>query len=126
MQRNDLDIQHFKGKLEDEKTKLEAELKTVGRINPENKADWQATPGNIDTAPGDENELADAIEEFEEHTAVLKDLEIQLNEVNRALGKIESGTYGICEISNEPIEIERLEANPSARTTIAHKDETLP
>ena len=30
------------------------------------------------------------------------------------------GTYGSCEISGEAIEVERLEANPAARTCKAH------
>jgi len=31
--------------------------------------------------------------------------------------------YGICEVSNEPIPLERLKANPSARTLIEHAEE---
>lgn len=125
MQRNDIDVQYFKSKLEAEQKKLEGELATVGRINPDNASDWQPTPAALDTIASDENEMADSIEEYEEHSAVLKDLEIQLNDVKRALKKIEDGNYGICEISGEPIEKERLEANPAARTTIAHKDAEL-
>ena len=50
----------------------------------------------------------------------LTQLENQLNEVNAAIDRIEKGTYGICEKCNQPIEIERLEANPSARVSIKH------
>ncbi|MFC3797670.1 TraR/DksA C4-type zinc finger protein [Cohnella sp. GCM10012308] len=42
------------------------------------------------------------------------------DEVERALSKIEDGTYGLCEISGEPIGYERLEAMPAARYSIAH------
>ncbi len=125
MNRTDLDVEHFKSKLEAEQQKLEGELRTVGRINPTNSADWEPKPSAMDTSPSDENEMADNIEEFEENSAILKNLEIQLNDVKKALKKIEEGTYGICEISHEPIEIERLEANPAARTSLAHKDEHL-
>ena len=64
------------------------------------------------------------IDEFEENTALVKRLEIRYNEVKNALARIESGTFGTCEISGEEIEHERLEANPAARTCIAHKEET--
>ena len=40
----------------------------------------------------------------------------------RALQKIKAGAYGVCEISGEPIEVERLAANPAARTTLANAD----
>ena len=35
---------------------------------------------------------------------------------------IEKGTYGICEISGQPIEAERLKANPAARTSQANQE----
>jgi RNA polymerase-binding transcription factor DksA len=41
-----------------------------------------------------------------------------LYEIDRALRRIESGTYGICEMSGKPIPHERLEAIPWARLTI--------
>lgn len=124
--RTDIDITHFKEKLLDEKKILEGELSHLGRINPENKNDWEATPGDlsdIQTARADENELADEFEDFEERNATQNQLENRLLEVNAALTRIEDGTYGICEISKEPIEKERLEANPAARTTIAHRSD---
>lgn len=47
-------------------------------------------------------------------------LQTRLTDVNAALGKIEAGTFGICEVSGEPIEADRLEANPAARTNKAN------
>lgn len=116
-------LQHFKEKLEKEKSLLEKELSSVGRINPENASDWQATPAKMDILNADENEVADSIEEFENNTAILKQLEIRFNEVKDALERIDNGTYGTCEISGEPIEIDRLEANPAARTSKKHTAE---
>ena len=111
---------HFKEKLEKELKLLESELKTVGRINPENPADWQAKQTNLNVTNADKNELADQIENYEGNTAILKQLEIQLNDVKHALEKINAGTYGTCEVDGEPIPEDRLEANPSARTCIEH------
>lgn len=120
--RNDIDISHFKEKLEKELKEVEAELRSVGRKNPNNPADWEAEPADFDIDRADESEVGDKIEEYEENSAVLKELEIKYNEIKKALGKIESGTYGICEVSGEPIELERLEANPAARTCMRHME----
>lgn len=117
---NKQDLLHFKKKLEKEKLLLEEELKTIAHKNPDREGDWEANPvePNADTA--DDNELADKIGEYEDQQVVLEQLERQMAEVNHALEKIEKGTYGICEVSGEKIEHERLEANPSARTSIKH------
>ena len=44
----------------------------------------------------------------------------QLAEIEAALGRLEDGTYGVCEVGGEPIAAERLEARPTARTCVAH------
>lgn len=44
-----------------------------------------------------------------------------VDEIDHALAKFELGTYGICEISGEPIPEERLEAIPWARQRVEHK-----
>ena len=117
---NKKDLLHFKEKLEKEKVLLEEELSTISQPNPDNPNDWQATATDIEVDGADENEVADKMEELEEHKAILGQLEPQLNEVKAALQRIEDGKYGICEVSGEPIEKERLEANPSARTSMKH------
>jgi len=118
--RNDIDIDFFKEKLEEELFLIEKELNDIGRKNPDNKNDWEAEPEDMDVDSADSNEVADDIEEFENNTAVLRELEIKYNDVKDALKKIEDGRYGLCEICNEPIEEERLIANQSARTCKAH------
>lgn len=45
-------------------------------------------------------------------------LRSQLLEVESALGRIENGTFGICEETDEPIEVERLKAIPWTRLSI--------
>jgi RNA polymerase-binding transcription factor DksA len=121
---NKKDTEYFKNKLEKEKALILEELKTVGKMDPNNPKDWLATSNDMDIDRADENELADKMEELEDNKGILGSLEKQFNEVNDALGKIEKGTYGVCEISGEPIERERLEANPAARTSIKHMKET--
>ena len=110
----------YKKLLEEEKSKLLKELATIGQINPSNKKDWEATPTNMDSDTADENEVADTIEEFEENSAILKQLEIQLNDVEKALQTIKDGTYGKCGVCGEEIPEDRLMANPASLTCIKH------
>jgi len=113
-------IEFYKEKLLAEKAKLESELATVGRINPDNPADWEPVPSDINQRESDPNKRADNIEEYETNTAILKQLETQLLDVNDALKKIEDGNYGLCEVSGEVIDEGRLNANPAARTCTEH------
>ncbi len=115
-----METNKFKKLLEEEKAKLLKELATIGQKNPSNEADWEAKPTNLDSDSADENETADTIEEFEENSAILKQLEIQLLKVEGALGKIEAGTYGKCNICGQEIPEARLEANPASLTCIEH------
>jgi len=46
-----------------------------------------------------------------------------LNEIDSAIRRLENGTYGICEISGEVINQERLQALPYARYTIKTQSE---
>jgi RNA polymerase-binding transcription factor DksA len=41
-----------------------------------------------------------------------------LYEIEEALKRIEAGTYGVCEMSGQPIPVNRLEAIPFARFTV--------
>jgi DnaK suppressor protein len=75
---------------------------------------------DVMNSPADPNESADKMEEYASNRAINDTLEIRYNNIRRALSKIEEGTYGICEISSEEIEQERLEANPAARTCKVH------
>lgn len=114
-----IDTDAFKTRLTEEKERLEAQLKTVGRRNPANPADWEPLPQETGQE-ADPVDAADLIEGYEDNTAILKDLEIRYNQVLAALGRIDAGTYGTCETGGEPIEEARLDADPAARTCAAH------
>ena len=115
----------YKMKLLEEKTLLENELKTVGKKNPSNPADWEATipEENIDNA--DRNNVADEINDYENNNAISSQLEIKLSEINNALEKVEKGKYGLCEICGNVIEDNRLDANLGAKTCKKHINEKV-
>lgn len=121
--RTDIDIDIFKKKLLDEKDQILEQLQRIGTKNPQNEADWVATGGDVNRGETDPINKADNFEELENNTAIVGDLEGRLLNINDALSRIESGTYGYCEISHEPIEIDRLEANPAAKTCKAHMND---
>ncbi len=45
-----------------------------------------------------------------------------LRQIERALAKIEEGTYGVCDISGEEIPTKRLEAIPYATMTVSSQE----
>ncbi len=116
----EIDTQYFKDLLEKESLVLEKELATLGRRNPDNLSDWEATEKPNGTDEADELEVADKMEEYENNRGTLNQLEIRLNEVKKALSKIDEGKYGICETCEKEIEADRLEANPAAPTCKTH------
>ncbi|MES3005041.1 MAG: TraR/DksA C4-type zinc finger protein [Patescibacteria group bacterium] len=116
----DTNIQHFKELLEGELVILEKEISGVARINPDNKEDWEGVEPEMNTDSADDGEVADTMSEFSNNNAVTEQLELRLNEVKAALDKIEEGTYGVCEECEAPIEEDRLEANPAAKTCKLH------
>jgi RNA polymerase-binding transcription factor DksA len=113
------DIAVLRAALEAEKVKLEAELGGRGRIVDES-GDWQGTSGDMETPAIDPNEVADQIEELSSNTSIVEELESRHKDVVRALEKMEEGTFGVCEGNGENISIERLRANPAARTCVEH------
>lgn len=117
------DFTALKNKLEAQLAVVMTELATIGVLNTTTD-DWEAIPEHEEGVTyADENTNADITEEWNERQATLSDLEREYRDIKRALQKIETGTYGICEISGEPIEPERLTYKPDARTCIAHMNE---
>ncbi len=55
-----------------------------------------------------------------ENQALAAQLRNELSEIERALRKLDDGTYGRCEACGEPIAPARLEAMPAARFCINH------
>jgi DnaK suppressor protein len=55
-----------------------------------------------------------------ENMALAGKLREQLDDVARALDKLDDGTYGLCEACGEVIGADRLEAMPAARYCILH------
>ena len=74
------------------------------------------------TPVADPNDLADNYEAYTENAGILSELEIRLSNVKNAQKRIGDGSYGICEVCGQPIERDRLEANPAAATCKKHME----
>jgi RNA polymerase-binding transcription factor DksA len=111
-------LAELKDKLLAQKARLTEGLSTITRQNPDDHDDWTAKTDEAEGGMPDKNDQADAIEDLEENIAIATPLESQLKDVEEALARIDAGTYGHDETTGEPIPVERLEANPAARTNI--------
>ncbi len=108
-------IEELKQKLLQEKKELEEDIKKIARPLNSKDEHFETAFENIGS---DVDENANEVEQYSDNLAIESRLEQKLGDVNKALKEIEEGTYGICRNCNQEIGIERLRANPSARTCI--------
>jgi DnaK suppressor protein len=95
--------------LEQEKKRIQAELAQL------TSAGYHPLDERREGSPfGKREEEATESMELEKRLALEKRLKSLLAEVDRALQKIDQGTYGICDICNTKIDPARMEALPQA------------
>jgi len=113
--RPDLDIEYFRGLLLAERVRLEEEREQVRAraLDMDNALPEEGEGADEDTA-----DLAAAIMDKEMDLSVEDEIEDLLSAVDHALQKIEDGSYGVCDMSGEPIPISRLELIPWASLTV--------
>ena len=118
-------LQELKTALLQEREKLVAELKAIAKPNPAGVAgDWNAQYPQFEPAEyGSHASLETEADEVEEYEAALEaehSLESRLLAVNKALARVERGTYGVCLKCGKEISLERLKANPPAEVHTEH------
>ncbi len=111
--------------LDAQKVLLEQERATYERqaTNLQAEADELAAlrePGDVqfDEESGEGDTLA---VERERDLAMSAQARAMIDEIDAALGRMADGTYGICEVSGQPIPKERLKAIPWARERVEYK-----
>jgi RNA polymerase-binding transcription factor DksA len=60
--------------------------------------------------------------EREKDFSILEQVEAELDDVDRALRRLDDGSYGTCQACGEQIADARLEAVPAARFCVVHQD----
>jgi DnaK suppressor protein len=99
----------------------------ASRLSSSSKQAGAGDQSNPDQLPA---EQANETIERELDLGVLLSVETELTQLQRALGRLDAGTYGRCEVCGKPIAEGRLEAKPAARYCVedqakAEKDPLL-
>jgi RNA polymerase-binding transcription factor DksA len=85
------------------------DLEALFAASADSNADDEHDPEG-QTIAYERSQLSSLIQAAQEHLAGIE----------AAAGRLQQGTYGICEVCGEPIPAARLEARPTARTCIRH------
>lgn len=116
---SDEELNHFKKKLLKEKEETESKIEELqGRLDElsSNSEDVQSSQdhhqGDLGTSENQKMTLLSSIENQQE----------KLEQITVALDRIETGNYGICVETGEPIQKERLEAVPYAVKSVKVKN----
>ena len=112
----DEQLEELRGALEAEKDAVEEELVSYGKLSDKG---WEGS-SESDGEEADPIDAADNIEELGVNAPLVAELETRRKDIIAALEKMDKGTYGICEVSGDPISYDRLEANPAARTLVEY------
>ena len=102
-------LEHFRQRLLQEREALNARILAA-------QADAQRALGPVE--PRDD--ISERADLADTSLAMATLLTQQLQEIDDALLRMELGEYGVCELCEEPIELERLEARPAARFCKEH------
>jgi DnaK suppressor protein len=70
------------------------------------------------TGPGDSADNAQPLEDEEMDSAIAERMRDRLDAIDRALRRLDEGSYGRSVRSGQPIPDERLEADPAAELTV--------
>jgi DnaK suppressor protein len=111
---NELDkgfIEQQRSRLLDRKAELEQMQREAREVSRERSQEYQDTQADS----GDESQY---LFEREVDATLGQQFDQELKDVDRALEKIEEGTYGLSDRSGEPIPRGRLEAIPEALYTV--------
>jgi len=102
----------FKKELEDKKEKIQKSLdKTSKELN-----------ANVTGDPKDEADHACLAVDNLTNNAILKEQHKTLNQINRSLNRIAIGSYGICHMCEEVIDIERLKVKIFAEYCVSCRE----
>jgi len=111
-------LEELRSRLESEQKRLLGELEQLD-------ANTRPIEDRREGSPfGKREEEATETFELEKRLALEKQIKGHLAEVERALGKFEQGTYGLCDSCAQPIAPERLEALPQASLCVNCKTKT--
>jgi RNA polymerase-binding transcription factor DksA len=111
-----VDPEQARKRVLDEKARVEDLVRNLkSELGDEPESDQLSELADYDQHPAD---VGTETFEREKDLSILEQLEEELAELQAALERIDAGTYGIDEVTGDPIAPERLEAMPTARTNV--------
>ncbi len=113
-------LDEVRSRLKEERRRLLAELDELEKSASTAEEKRESTPF------GKRDEGATETQALEKRLALEKRVRGQLDDVERALQKIEEGSYGLCDGCRRPINPERLEALPQANLCMMCKTKLRP
>jgi RNA polymerase-binding transcription factor len=105
---NPKQVEYFRQRLEEARTDLEKELDAMRPRDADNLG-----------RDGDQTDHASADSEREFEIQNRERVQMLLRQTERALARLENGTYGYCADTGEPIDLKRLTAQPATSLSLA-------
>ena len=111
-----MDLEHARERIQEEQARVNG---LIGEMRGELGQSDEAADAEL--ADYDQHPADSASETFEREKdfSILEELEAELAELEAALRRIDEGTYGVDEVTGKPIDPERLEVQPAARTNVS-------
>ena len=102
-------LERFRKRLEEERERLEEQIADYQRVLEEARL----TESSSDRSPDPGNAEASSMKlEYAKELSIEQNTLDLLSKANRALERVEAGTYGICETCGKAIPVERLDVLP--------------
>jgi RNA polymerase-binding transcription factor DksA len=109
-----MDLDHARDRITEEQDRVHGLIAGLrGELAP--------TDGSADSQDDHDQSPADGgtdTFEREKDLSILEELEAELAELEAALRRVDDGTYGVDEVTGAPIDADRLDALPAARTNV--------
>jgi RNA polymerase-binding transcription factor DksA len=110
-----MDLERARERIAEEQNRVSGLIGEMKSELGQSDADDSSELADYDQHPADTG--SDTFER-EKDFSILEELEGELAELEAALRRIDDGTYGIDEVTGAPIDAERLDVVPAARTNV--------
>jgi len=119
--RTDINTEEFRTLLQEERARL------IGTRNEERSERLAEAQDHADSEPtfASDDDAGAVLFDNGRDMAMDADMYSQIQGIDRALERIEQGTYGICVVTGDPIPVARLRAIPWADMTVEAANRTV-
>lgn len=109
-------LDKIKADLIERRNKIEKELLKF------TSGDDTAADADFPDFGGKEDENADEVATYSDNLSLEESLQNSLHDIEKAIKKIDEGTYGICNYCHKPIDEKRLLARPASSACVSCKN----